>query len=152
MTSDFLVLECPRCGGRLRSSEEPNVFRCRHCDFDVMHRETRVVTRITVSPPKNESDDIEVFRIRLKALKAQLQKLRSKQGTGCGFFAVPFLFALIWAFLMGFSFGSVLLLIALVGAAVLVNAIQHSMNSPEERALEEQIRALEKVIARKEGW
>lgn len=151
MERDFLVLECPRCGGRLRSSDDPNVFRCRHCDFDVMHRDQRPVVHVEARV-REVVDDVELYRAQLKLIKTKLQELRSNKDTGCGCITVLLVSAFVWVLLSGFSISSVLIFFAIALGGGGVHGALLNAKTPEERALEEQIQALEKVIARKEGW
>lgn len=88
MSDPFLVLECPRCGGRLSATTNPQLFTCRYCQFDVLLRDAEPAPKPespTIEPDWTEGPPEWLLRhqARLEKLKAERENDRG-MATGCG--------------------------------------------------------------------
>jgi len=164
MTQTFLVLECPRCGGRLGASTNPHIFTCRNCHFDVMLRKPGVPVATSVTTNRGSIptpaapaasviptpvDHLAPYRTRLEHLKAELEKKKGEP-KGCAIGCLAIGAAIIFMIYNGFT--RKLSWAVLVGVLVASFVLIFVMNptSPEEKALRKEIEELEKFIARSE--
>lgn len=123
MTQSFLALECPRCGGRLKASSDPQLFTCLHCEFDVLLQPGRPVSNTGTTGSAIDSADESTaeppewllrHRARLELLKADRNASKAMVtgfGIGC-LVNTAIAVGLVWLDITSFSW------MPLLGASV----------------------------------
>lgn len=155
MERDFILLQCPQCGGKLKPSDDPNVFGCVYCSHGVMLREPRPVAAdpALASPSVSSPFELQMYEERRRRLEEELAKETQFQGCGTVFWITGVAMAL--AVFVIKDFGAVIPAIGVVGIVVglptLVWVKRNRKKSPRALALQEQIRALDLVIERHLG-
>lgn len=100
-----MVLECPRCGGRLEASDDTQLFTCRYCQFDVLLQPGKSISNVAeTNSAKQNANETEPpdwllrLQTRLERLKADRKASKAAvTGFGLGFLInVAMVVGMIW--------------------------------------------------------